>query len=43
MNTGRLRRLLAWTTAALACTAVVLAYLNPALIVDLGNRLWACF
>lgn len=39
----RLRRGIAWMVAGLACGAVFLAYLNPTLIVELGNRLWACF
>ncbi len=42
MNT-RLRRLTAWAAAGLALGAVFLAYLNPHTVVDLANRVWACF
>ena len=39
----RVVRALAWA-AALACLAAVFAsYLNPHLMVDLANRVWACF
>ena len=34
---------LAWGAAALALAAVFAAYLNPHLMVDLANRVWACF
>jgi hypothetical protein len=37
------RRLAWWGAAALACAAVFAAYLDPTLVVELGNRLWACF
>lgn len=37
------RRRLAWAGAAIACAVVFAAYLSPTLIVELGNRLWACF
>ena len=37
------RRTLAWTVAALALAAVFAAYLDPHLVVDLANRVWACF
>ncbi len=37
------RRGVAWGAAAVACAAVFMSYLNPTLIVELGNRLWACF
>ncbi len=37
------RRALAWTVAALALAAVFAAYLDPHLVVDLTNRVWACF
>jgi hypothetical protein len=41
MNT---RRRIAWWSAALAALAAVFAaYLNPHLMVDLANRVWACF
>ena len=29
--------------AAVALAAVFAAYLNPHLVVDLANRVWACF
>jgi hypothetical protein len=29
--------------AALALATVFMAYLNPHLMVDLANRIWACF
>ena len=38
-----MRRALAWTAAALALAAVFAAYRNPHLVVDLANRVWACF
>ena len=40
---GLWRRLTAWLAAALALGAVFAAYLNPHLVVDLANRVWACF
>lgn len=43
MTTGTRRRWLGWGGAALACAAVFAAYLDPTLVVELGNRLWACF
>jgi type II secretory pathway component PulM len=39
----RTRRLLAWSGAALALSVVFVAYLDPHLMVDLANRVWACF
>ena len=39
----RRRRALAWVAAALALGAVFMAYRSPHLVVDLANRLWACF
>lgn len=36
-------RLLLIAVAAGLCGVVFVSYLQPALIVDLGNRLWACF
>jgi len=39
----RRRRALAWLAAALALGAVFMAYRSPHLVVDLANRLWACF
>ncbi len=32
-----------FTAAAAALAAVFFAYLNPHLMVDLANRVWACF
>lgn len=46
MNTPRaraLRRGLAWGLLALALGATFMAYLNPHLMVDLANQVWACF
>jgi hypothetical protein len=37
------RRLLLWATASAALAGVFVAYLSPHLIVDLANRVWACF
>lgn len=37
------RQLLVWTTALAALGAVFAAYLQPALMVDLANRVWSCF
>ena len=37
------RRLLLWAAAAAALAGVFAAYLNPHLVVDLANRVWACF
>jgi hypothetical protein len=37
------RRALVGTVATVALGLVFAAYLQPALIVDLGNRLWSCF
>ena len=40
----RLRaRLLWWVAAAVLLATVFSAYLNPHLVVDLANRVWACF
>lgn len=36
-------RPLAWGLAAAAQGAVFTAYLDPHLMVDLANRVWACF
>lgn len=33
----------AWLAALLALGGVFMAYLNPHTIVDLANRVWACF
>lgn len=37
------RRLLAWTAALVVLGAVFAAYLQPSLMVELANQLWACF
>ena len=37
------RSLMGWALAALALSAVFLAYLNPHLAVDLASRVWSCF
>jgi hypothetical protein len=37
------RRLFAWAAAGLGLATVFLAYLNPHTVVDLANRVWACF
>ena len=40
----RRRSHIAWgVVAALALAGVFMAYLNPHLVVDLANRIWACF
>jgi type II secretory pathway component PulM len=39
----RRRQLLVWAGVLAALAAVFLSYLQPSLIVDLGNRLWSCF
>lgn len=36
-------RLAAWAAALVALTLVFSAYLSPHLVVDLANRVWACF
>jgi hypothetical protein len=33
----------AWAAVAAALGAVFFAYLQPALLVDLANRVWSCF
>ena len=38
-----LKRALGWVAAAAALAAVFAAYLNPHTVVDLANRVWACF
>ena len=37
------RTLLAWAAALLVLAAVFAAYLDPHVVVDLGNRVWSCF
>ena len=39
----RIRRLATCAAAGVALAAVFLAYLNPHTVVDLANRVWACF
>lgn len=36
-------RILAWAGAAVVLAGVFAAYLSPHLVVDLANRVWACF
>jgi len=36
-------RLALWTAVVAALATVFAAYLNPHLVVDLANRVWACF
>ena len=36
-------RLAAWAVAAATLAAVAAAYFDPHLMVDLANRVWACF
>lgn len=36
-------RVLAWASALAALALVFSAYLNPHTMVDLANRVWACF
>jgi hypothetical protein len=38
-----LRRVALATLAALVLAGVFVAYLSPHLVVDLANRVWACF
>ena len=40
-RSGRL--LLAWAAGLSALALVFSAYLSPHLVVDLANRVWACF
>ena len=40
----RRRAHIVWgVVAALVLAGVFMAYLNPHLVVDLANRIWACF
>jgi hypothetical protein len=40
----RRRAQIVWgVIAVLALTGVFMAYMNPHLMVDLANRIWACF
>jgi hypothetical protein len=43
MSLQFVRRWVLWLLIAGVLFAVFLAYLNPHLMVDLANRLWACF
>ncbi|HEY1394009.1 MAG TPA: hypothetical protein VFV25_11575 [Methylibium sp.] len=43
MNILRTKRIAAWAAALLALAGVFIAYLRPALIVDLATRVWSCF
>ncbi len=36
-------RLLAWALAIVAALGVFMAYLDPQLMVALGNAVWSCF
>jgi hypothetical protein len=40
---ARLIRPLAWAGAAVLLAVVFMAYLDPHTVVDLANRVWACF
>lgn len=37
------RRVLAWALAAIVLLAVFLAYLQPAMALQLAQQLWSCF
>lgn len=43
MNRPVIKRVLGWTVAVAALTAVFASYLQPHLVVDLANRVWSCF
>jgi hypothetical protein len=43
LRAPRRSRLVWGVVAAAALAAVFMAYLSPHLVVDLANRLWACF
>jgi hypothetical protein len=44
MNPGRRwLRLACWAAGVVLLAGVFAAYLNPHVMVDLANRLWACF
>lgn len=43
MNRPVLRRSLLWSGTAVALALVFASYLRPDVIVDLANRVWACF
>ena len=38
-----MQRLALWAAALVVLAAVFTAYLNPHTVVDLANRVWACF
>jgi hypothetical protein len=37
------KQLLIWAVAAIALTAVFMAYIRPEFMVDLANQIWLCF
>jgi hypothetical protein len=39
----KLGRAAVWAAALAALALVFVAYLNPHVMVDLANRVWACF
>jgi hypothetical protein len=43
MRSARLQSALIWLAVVIALALVTLSYFQPALVVDLGNRMWACF
>ncbi|MCM0607577.1 MAG: hypothetical protein KA711_01075 [Ideonella sp. WA131b] len=45
MNTLRRHgpRIAAWAAVLMALALVFISYLDPHLMVDLANRVWACF
>jgi hypothetical protein len=36
-------RIMVWAAVAAALALTFAAYLQPSMVVDLANRLWACF
>lgn len=40
---GRVKSLLAWTAAVAVLAAVFALYTRPAMMVTLGDMIWACF
>ena len=43
MASNRWCRTLIWLAVLAALAIVTASYFQPALVVDLGNRLWSCF
>lgn len=43
LHPPRWRRLALWTGAAAVLAGIFLAYLQPAFVVDLANRIYLCF